>query len=208
MNSGENQYCSRWKIDDSTRWRFGRAFWNGSSNRDTLGVAGFSPNAQQRDAIRHTDGPLFLTAGPGSGKTRVLLWRTLNLIVFHGVTPEDIFLGHVHGEGCASSCGRVSRSTLGCHALDRSTLRSLANADRNRPFDLPPHPIGATLLTGSHAARARRIGRRTRPVLSSYSTNGTTSFRRAGFSATGTRRSTSICEVPETPSTARPGTAL
>jgi len=47
--------------------------------------AGFSPNQQQRDAILHIEGPLFLTAGPGSGKTRVLLWRTLNLIVFHGV---------------------------------------------------------------------------------------------------------------------------
>jgi DNA helicase-2/ATP-dependent DNA helicase PcrA len=55
--------------------------------------AGFKPNPQQREAILHTDGPLFLTAGPGSGKTRVLLWRTLNLIVFHEVPPEEIFLG-------------------------------------------------------------------------------------------------------------------
>jgi DNA helicase-2/ATP-dependent DNA helicase PcrA len=31
-------------------------------------------------------------AGPGSGKTRVLLWRTFNLIVFHAVEPRDIFL--------------------------------------------------------------------------------------------------------------------
>ena len=29
---------------------------------------------------------------PGSGKTRVLLWRTLNLIVFHNVQPNEIFL--------------------------------------------------------------------------------------------------------------------
>jgi DNA helicase-2/ATP-dependent DNA helicase PcrA len=57
------------------------------------GRANFSPSRRQRDAILHTDGPLFLTAGPGSGKTRVLLWRTLNLIVFHEVAPEDIFLG-------------------------------------------------------------------------------------------------------------------
>lgn len=54
--------------------------------------AGFQPNKEQRDAILHVDGPLFLTAGPGSGKTRVLLWRTLNLIVFHGVNPDEIFL--------------------------------------------------------------------------------------------------------------------
>lgn len=31
-------------------------------------------------------------AGPGSGKTRVLLWRTVNAIVFHNVPPERIFL--------------------------------------------------------------------------------------------------------------------
>ncbi len=52
----------------------------------------FNPNDKQREAILHVDGPLFLTAGPGSGKTRVLLWRTLNLIVFQNVAPEKIFL--------------------------------------------------------------------------------------------------------------------
>lgn len=52
----------------------------------------FTPNESQLKAIKHIDGPLFLTAGPGSGKTRVLLWRTLNLIVFHDVQPNEIFL--------------------------------------------------------------------------------------------------------------------
>jgi DNA helicase-2/ATP-dependent DNA helicase PcrA len=53
---------------------------------------GFSPNESQRRAIDHIDGPLFLVAGPGSGKTRVLLWRVVNLIAFQGVPPESIFL--------------------------------------------------------------------------------------------------------------------
>lgn len=62
-------------------------------NLETLWkFSGFKPNDQQRDAIRHVDGPLYLTAGPGSGKTRVLLWRTVNLIVFHGMKPEEIYL--------------------------------------------------------------------------------------------------------------------
>jgi DNA helicase-2/ATP-dependent DNA helicase PcrA len=54
--------------------------------------AKFTPNEEQKAAIQHTDGPLYLTAGPGSGKTRVLLWRTVNLMVFHGVKPEEIYL--------------------------------------------------------------------------------------------------------------------
>ena len=54
--------------------------------------ADFTPNAEQKEAIQYIEGPLYLPAGPGSGKTRVLLWRTLNLVVFHGVKPEEIFL--------------------------------------------------------------------------------------------------------------------
>lgn len=52
----------------------------------------FSPNDEQYKAIINVDDPLFLVAGPGSGKTRVLLWRTVNSIVYHGFAPEDIFL--------------------------------------------------------------------------------------------------------------------
>ena len=37
-------------------------------------LAGFRPNDNQYDAICHVEGPLFLVAGPGSGKTWVLLW--------------------------------------------------------------------------------------------------------------------------------------
>lgn len=52
----------------------------------------FAPNDEQRAAILHADGPLFLPAGPGSGKTRVLLWRTVNLITAHDVRPDEVFL--------------------------------------------------------------------------------------------------------------------
>lgn len=75
----------------------------------------FKPNDEQREAILHVDGPLYLTAGPGSGKTRVLLWRTVNLIVFHDVKPEKIFLStftekaaHQLKEGLRSLLGLVT----------------------------------------------------------------------------------------------------
>ena len=67
---------------------------------------GFEPNPNQREAILHVDGPLYLPAGPGSGKTRVLLWRTLNLCVFHGVSPEEIYLIHVYRKSSAPAEGR------------------------------------------------------------------------------------------------------
>ena len=53
---------------------------------------GFTPNPQQAAAVLHVDGPLYLPAGPGSGKTRVLLWRSVNLIVCHGVSQDEIYL--------------------------------------------------------------------------------------------------------------------
>ncbi|PGL59674.1 ATP-dependent DNA helicase [Bacillus cereus] len=59
---------------------------------DLFQIHSFQPNEGQREAILSLSGPLFLMAGPGSGKTRVLLWRTINLIVFHDVAPEKIFL--------------------------------------------------------------------------------------------------------------------
>jgi len=59
---------------------------------DLWDAANFSPDANQRAAILHTNGPLFLPAGPGSGKTRVLLWKTVNLIVCKKVPPDQIFL--------------------------------------------------------------------------------------------------------------------
>lgn len=78
----------------------------------------FNPNESQREAILHTSGPLFLTAGPGSGKTRVLLWRTLNLIVFERVDPKKIFLAtftekaaHQLKEGLRSLLGLVTNQT-------------------------------------------------------------------------------------------------
>ena len=75
-------------------------------------ITKFSPNDAQRKAILYVSGPLYLTAGPGSGKTRVLLWRTLNLIVYHNVPPERIFLS-TFTEKAAKQLTDGLRSLLG-----------------------------------------------------------------------------------------------
>lgn len=49
-------------------------------------------NNSQLSAIEHKDGPMLVLAGPGSGKTAVLVERTKNLIIEHGVSPSNILV--------------------------------------------------------------------------------------------------------------------
>lgn len=49
-------------------------------------------NAQQREAITTTEGPLLIIAGPGSGKTFTLVERVVSLLTTTQVAPEQIMV--------------------------------------------------------------------------------------------------------------------
>lgn len=107
----------------------------------------FTPNPKQEKAILHTNGPLFLTAGPGSGKTRVILWRTVNLIVFNNIDPKRIFLAtftekaaHQLKDGLRSLLGLITNETgqpYDISGMAIGTVHSICQdilADRDRRF--------------------------------------------------------------------------
>lgn len=49
-------------------------------------------NFNQKKAIQHTAGPAMILAGPGSGKTYVIVQRIHHLIAHHGVDPAHILV--------------------------------------------------------------------------------------------------------------------
>jgi superfamily I DNA/RNA helicase len=63
-----------------------------AANRDRFDDPSWSFDDAQRRAILHGDGPLHVTAGPGSGKTEVLVSRTLKLLLVDEVAPGSVML--------------------------------------------------------------------------------------------------------------------
>lgn len=65
-------------------------------------------NTKQFEAVTTTEGPLLLISGPGSGKTRTLVERTIYLLTEKKVKPENIFLSTFTEKAARELITRIS----------------------------------------------------------------------------------------------------
>ncbi len=101
-----------------------------------------SLNPQQRQAVTIGDGAVLVLAGPGSGKTRVLIQRIAHLIAQRGVHPWQILAVTFTNKAAREMEGRV-RAMIGEQATEGIWLgtfhavcaRILRREAENLPFD-------------------------------------------------------------------------
>jgi len=87
-------------------------------------ISGKTLNTEQIKAVVHNHGPLMIMAGPGSGKTEVLVLRTLKLILVDNVQPESIILTTFTRKAAKMIRDRISRylASLGYAEIIDSSL--------------------------------------------------------------------------------------
>ncbi len=95
-------------------------------------------NKQQKEAVAYVDGPSVILAGAGSGKTRVLVYKVLNLIKNHSVPARSIVMITFTNKAANEMKQRIKIKNIGFvgtfHSFCVSILRREADhigIDRN-----------------------------------------------------------------------------
>jgi superfamily I DNA/RNA helicase len=93
-------------------------------------------STDQKEAITYGQGPLWVTAGPGSGKTEVLVARALKLMICDDVRPDSIILTTFTERAADNLLERIAsylsdlglRDEIDITTLRTGTLHSLCNS--------------------------------------------------------------------------------
>lgn len=103
-------------------------------------ILGHPLDREQLDVINHNTGPLWVVAGPGSGKTEVLVVRTLKLIFVNNINPKSIIITTFTEKAAKNLFDRILNyasyifqsnpgleQQIDIHSLRVGTLHSLCN---------------------------------------------------------------------------------
>lgn len=105
-----------------------------------------SLNEEQKDAVFHTEGPLLILAGAGSGKTRVLTHRIAYLIEEKGVNPWNILAITFTNKAAGEMRERVDKLVgFGSESIWVSTFHSMCVRILRRHIDLLGYDTNFTI---------------------------------------------------------------
>src|SRR3989344_8872186 len=82
-------------------------------------------NVAQQQAVDTINGPILVAAGAGTGKTRVLEYRTLSLVK-SGVDPKSILLLTFPRRAAAEMLARAARHDMRCREVAGGTFHSFS----------------------------------------------------------------------------------
>ena len=103
-------------------------------------------NEQQKEAVLHTEGPLLILAGAGSGKTRVLTHRIAYLIEEMGVNPWNILAITFTNKAAGEMRERVDKLVgVGSESIWVSTFHSTCVRILRRHIDLLGYDTNFTI---------------------------------------------------------------
>jgi len=103
-------------------------------------------NPAQREAVEHTEGPLLVLAGAGSGKTRVLTYRVAYLIGHKGISPQNILAVTFTNKAAGEMKERIAQLLLqGGRSPWVATIHSTCARILRRHIDLLGFKPGFTI---------------------------------------------------------------